>query len=235
MTDSHNHLLSTSPSNPYLLTPAPSTSTPFTCREQNFALYQLTLERDAVLSSAHHSFNYAVDSARSLYEIEKSKVEDEYELAQKSIKAKLIEIIDEKKRKLKEEKDMDIGVDAILDAQTYARSTRTSRNRKTNSNSLINSGTPIDENENSNNNNNSNNNLQQYQNNSFLGISIEDIISSSSNNLSGKRKKVTSAPQGMTGPFLGLGKSINAGLTGAKDIDIDADLSEIRKRRRRKY
>lgn len=226
--DVHNHLLSTSPTNPYDPTPAPSTGTFMTCREQNLKLYELSLERDAIISAVKHSYGYAMDSARSLYEIERTRIEEEYDVVQRSIKSKLTEAIDEKKRKLKEEKDTDVGAESILDATTFSRSTRTSRNRKSGNVSSSQAGTPTQQ--------DPNESESNAPPSSYLGVAFEDILGSSSINsvLGGKKKKMPAGPPGMTGPFLGLGRSINAGLTAAKEVDVDTDMMEIRKKRRRK-
>ncbi|TIA91433.1 hypothetical protein E3P99_01088 [Wallemia hederae] len=226
--DKHNHLLSTTPTNPYDTTRAPSTGLPMTCREQNLRLYELSLERDAVLSATKHSYGYAMDSARSLYEIERSRIEEEYDVVQRSIKSKLSEAIDEKKRKLKEEKELDVGVDSMLDATSFSRSTRTSRNKKSSNANSSQGGTPTQP--------DPNDSESNAPPNSYLGAAFEDILGSSSINsvLGGKKKKMPAGPPGMTGPFLGLGRSINAGLTAAKEVDVDTDMMEIRKKRRRK-
>ncbi|EIM20796.1 hypothetical protein E3Q22_01814 [Wallemia mellicola] len=228
MTDVHNHLLSTSPTNPYEFTAAPSTGSLMTSREQNLRLYELSLERDAILSAIKHTYGYAMDSAKSLYEIERSRVEEEYDSVQRSIKTKLIDAIEEKKRKLKEEKDMEVGVESLLDATNFSRSTRTSRNRKSGNVSSSVGGTPSQQ--------DPNESEATVPSSSYLGVAFEDILGSSSLNsvLGGKKKKTPAGPPGMTGPFLGLGRSINSGLTAAKDIDVDTDMMEIRKKRRRK-
>ncbi|TIB06754.1 hypothetical protein E3P96_00099 [Wallemia ichthyophaga] len=240
--DVHNHLLSTTPTTAYDATRAPSTGAPMICREQTLRLYELSLERDAQLSAVKHAHGYAMDSARSLYEIERACVQEEYDVVQRSIKTRLSEAIEEKRRKLKEEKDADVGSDSLLDPSTFSRSTRTSRNRKSGHASTSQGGTPTqaDGSTSGSGNVNGNGNTMESELNappsSYLGVPFEDILgtSSISSVLNGKKKKMPAGPAGMTGPFLGLGRSINAGLTAAKEVDVDTDMMEIRKKRRRK-
>lgn len=82
-----------------LSTPLP-THGPFLLR-----LHELSIQREIAVSQARVHSVHRQNLARKLHTMEMERIEDEYELAKRGVKDKLLEACDERARKLREEKD----------------------------------------------------------------------------------------------------------------------------------
>lgn len=73
-----------------------------------FALHRLSHQRSNQLLAGRMFHDHQKVVANKIYDIEISKIEEEYELAMQGVKTKLIEALIEKKRKLVEEKASEV-------------------------------------------------------------------------------------------------------------------------------
>jgi len=98
-------------------------------------LYMLDLQRDATLESIDIHWRYRLESTHRLYELERQKIEDEFKRGREAVRQRLLDQVEERRRKIKEEKDStgDIVAEALLDAQARPRPTRASRANRRNS------------------------------------------------------------------------------------------------------
>lgn len=80
-------------------------ASPLTQRDYLIKSSLLTQKRDASLRQIALLHAHQVDTARKAYEAEKTKIEDEARQARKMVREKLTAAVDEKRRKLKEEKE----------------------------------------------------------------------------------------------------------------------------------
>ncbi|KAL7415702.1 hypothetical protein BDY24DRAFT_381937 [Mrakia frigida] len=94
--ETHTHLSHLASS----LLPLPPTSQSYL-----LSLYSLTLERDALLSQISHHHEYRLDSSRKLFELERAKLEDDYRKAREGVKQMLLDKVEERRKRLREEKD----------------------------------------------------------------------------------------------------------------------------------
>lgn len=78
---------------------------PPTSQSYLLSLYTLTLERDALLSQISHHHEYRVDSSRKLFDLERDKLEDDYRKARDGVRQMLLDKVDERRKRLREEKD----------------------------------------------------------------------------------------------------------------------------------
>lgn len=93
-----------------------------------FALHRLSMQRANYLLSLRLYHDHQVGVARRLFEAEVERIEDEYESASKGIVDKLLEGVEERKKRLIEEKDAEqLSLDAFLDAQPRSHGTRRMR------------------------------------------------------------------------------------------------------------
>lgn len=74
------------------------------------ALHRLNLERDDQLRQSALLHAHQVDSARMAYEQEKNKVEDEARTAKKAVREKLLAAVEERRRRLREDKESGEGM-----------------------------------------------------------------------------------------------------------------------------
>lgn len=70
-----------------------------------FRLHELSIQRDIELSHIKQEADYRRTVAQRLYDQEVERIEDEYELAKRGVKEKLLEACEERIKKLREEKD----------------------------------------------------------------------------------------------------------------------------------
>ncbi|GAA6035997.1 hypothetical protein JCM8097_005206 [Rhodosporidiobolus ruineniae] len=83
-----------------------------------FSLHRLSLERNNTQVAVRLFHQHQVASARRLYDAEVERIEDEYEAATKSVVEKLLEGVDERRRRLAEEKDGEgVTIDTFLETQ----------------------------------------------------------------------------------------------------------------------
>lgn len=78
---------------------------PPTSQSYLLSLYTLTLERDALLSQISHHHEYKVDSSRKLFDLERDKLEDDYRKARDGVKQMLLDKVDDRRKRLREEKE----------------------------------------------------------------------------------------------------------------------------------
>jgi len=93
-------------------------------------LYPLSLERSALLASCEFQEKYALEGVKTAYEEERQKVEDEWKKGRDRIRERLLEGIEERRRRAREEKDGDGTVgDGAMDSQSRPHITRKLRNK----------------------------------------------------------------------------------------------------------
>ncbi|GBE86630.1 hypothetical protein SCP_0905090 [Sparassis crispa] len=103
---------------------------PETLPAYNLRLYPLTLERSALLASLVLQERHALDGVQTAYEEERERVEDEWKRGRERIRERLLEGIEERRRRAREEKDGEGAVvDVGMDAQSRPHNTRKLRNK----------------------------------------------------------------------------------------------------------
>lgn len=68
-------------------------------------LYPLSLERSALLASSVFQERYALECVQTAYEEERERVEDEWRRGRERIRERLLEGIEERRRRAREDKD----------------------------------------------------------------------------------------------------------------------------------
>ena len=68
-------------------------------------LYPLSLERSSLLASLQHEEHHALDCVQQAYEEERERVEDEWKRGRERIKERLLEGIEERRRRAREDKE----------------------------------------------------------------------------------------------------------------------------------
>lgn len=86
-------------------TAAQLATNPNSSNAYHLRLYPLTLERSALLSQLVVEENNAHDAVQTAYEEERSRVEDEYKRGRDKVRERLLEGIEERRRRAREEKD----------------------------------------------------------------------------------------------------------------------------------
>ncbi|WFD19190.1 hypothetical protein MCAP1_001413 [Malassezia caprae] len=108
---------------------------PSLVREYAMRLADCTVERGAQLRSAELYYAFLVERSKRSSEAERSKVEDEARLAKRHVRDKLLTVIEERKRRLKEERDGgDFAADFLLEPSQRQHSTRQLRNKSSHPN-----------------------------------------------------------------------------------------------------
>ncbi|RXK38965.1 hypothetical protein M231_03695 [Tremella mesenterica] len=93
-------------------------SLPPTSSKYLLELYPYTVERDALLESADREFEYKCNQAKRIHESERNAIEAQYWDGREQARQRLIVAIEDRKRKLREEKDGgEVVVDGISEAQ----------------------------------------------------------------------------------------------------------------------
>ncbi|GAA5856276.1 hypothetical protein JCM8547_000848 [Rhodosporidiobolus lusitaniae] len=83
-----------------------------------FSLHRLSMERANQQVSVRLFHQHQIAAARRLYEAEVERIEDEYEAATKSVVEKLLEGVEERRRRLAEEKEGEgVTIDTFLETQ----------------------------------------------------------------------------------------------------------------------
>lgn len=92
---------------------------PLEHRDYQIKAHLLTLKREASLRQTTLLHAHQMETARKAYEAEKAKIEDEARQARKLVREKLTSAVEERRRKLKEEKES--GENAIGEWQRIIR------------------------------------------------------------------------------------------------------------------
>ena len=74
-------------------------------RTYNLAMARLTLQRDADLRQSALLHAYKLDSARQQYEAESAKCDEEARVAKKNVREKLLGLVEDRRKRLREEKE----------------------------------------------------------------------------------------------------------------------------------
>ncbi|KAG9009326.1 hypothetical protein FRB90_008419 [Tulasnella sp. 427] len=181
--------------------------------EYALKVYPFSLERAALLSQIEHDEENGLDSAQTTYDEEKNKIEDEWKKGKERIRERLLESLEERRKKAREEMASD---GALADVPTFdppAATRSSTRDRKPPPFTLA-APHPF-------------------------GAAGEDMVSpfplpltsyaggTGAWSAKGKRQK------GVGAGGLTLGKAITA-LQGLKETEIDSDLGEVKKAAKRK-
>lgn len=78
-----------------------------------FSLHRLSLQRENELLKSRLLREHQRTVAKKLYEAEVLKIEEEYELAKRSVQESLVDVVEEKRRMLWAEKEAEIGPSSI--------------------------------------------------------------------------------------------------------------------------
>jgi hypothetical protein len=211
----------------------------------------MSLERSALL--AQHAFEekHSLESIQTAYEEERERVEEEWRKGRDRIRERLLEGIEERRRRAREEKEGEGTVnDATLDAQSRSHITRKLRNKVGTSppptplalrgenhvNGSLGSNTPITTGPFTNPHSLSVDELPSPFPFPLTAVTLANPSSgaggTSGANGSRRRTKGAGLHSSMVGVG-GLGKSI-AMLGPSKEADIEADLMEIRRGSKRR-
>lgn len=71
----------------------------------NLRLYPLSLERSALLAQIEYEERHALDSAQTAYDEERQRVEEEWKRGRDRVRERLLEGIEERRRRAREEKE----------------------------------------------------------------------------------------------------------------------------------
>ncbi|KAI0698377.1 hypothetical protein BC835DRAFT_1269073 [Cytidiella melzeri] len=103
---------------------------PDTVPAYQLRLYPVTLERSALLASEVLQERHALDCVKTAYDEERERVEDEWKRGRERIKERLLEGIEERRRRAREEKEGEgTGAEGGLDSQSRPHITRKLRNK----------------------------------------------------------------------------------------------------------
>ncbi|KAI0766665.1 hypothetical protein BD413DRAFT_480819 [Trametes elegans] len=103
---------------------------PETLPAYNLRLYPLSLERGALLSSLEFQERHALQAVQTAYDEERGRVEEEWRRGRERIRERMLEGIEERRRRAREEKDGEGTVaDGGIDAQSRPHITRKLRNK----------------------------------------------------------------------------------------------------------
>lgn len=213
---------------------------PETSPAYNLRLYPLTIERSALLTQITMDEKRELEMIETAYEEERDRVEEEWKRGRDMIRKRLLEGIEERRRRAREEKDGEGNVgDVNLDSQSRPHITRKLRNQL--------GGSPP------------HSPLTTTPNGNVPGpvtmgplvnphsLSIDELPSpfplpltstqlpyGSSGATTGNNGRRRNKGGGFQAQIAGgLGKS-GGGLSSAKDFEIDADLGEIRRGNKRR-
>ncbi|KAJ9110028.1 hypothetical protein QFC20_003102 [Naganishia adeliensis] len=89
-------------------------------------MYMVSLERDAWLDSIDTQYEYRLESARKLYQVERQKIQDEYKKSRELVRQRLLDGLEERRRKIREDKETvnDIVADTLNDVSSRSRGSR---------------------------------------------------------------------------------------------------------------
>lgn len=83
---------------------------PSNSRSYLMALHRLNLERDAQLRQSALLHAHQVESARTAYEQEKNKVEDEARNSKRIVRERLLSAVEDRRRRLRDDKESGEGM-----------------------------------------------------------------------------------------------------------------------------
>ncbi|KAG6831096.1 hypothetical protein H0H92_012773 [Tricholoma furcatifolium] len=96
----------------------------------NLRLLPLTLERGALLAQAEWEERHGVDCAQNAYDEERERVEEEWRKGRERVRERLLEGIEERRRRAREEKEGEgTSGDAAMDSSSRPHITRKLRNK----------------------------------------------------------------------------------------------------------
>ncbi|PCH44418.1 hypothetical protein WOLCODRAFT_138995 [Wolfiporia cocos MD-104 SS10] len=96
----------------------------------NLRLYPISLERSALLASLVRQEKHGLEVVQTAYEDEREKVEEEWKKGREQIRERLLQGIEERRRRAREEKEGEGAVaDTGLDSQSRTHNTRKLRNK----------------------------------------------------------------------------------------------------------
>ena len=234
---------------------------PETLPSYTLRLYPLSLERSALLAQLAVEERNSLESAEAAYELERERVEEEWKRGRDRIRERLLEGIEERRRRARDEKDGEgtvsgswafyfcvdgriaevLCTEAALDSQSRPHITRKLRNRLGTSppptplasypNGVPNGMGPTPPGPVTNPHSLSVDELPSPFPLPLTATSLPNMTAGNVNNNGGRRR-----PKG--GGFQvqavgGLGKS-SASLTGCKESEIEGDLGEIRRGNKRR-
>ncbi|KAF9219731.1 hypothetical protein BS17DRAFT_740199 [Gyrodon lividus] len=225
-------------------------SRPETHSLYNVRMYPLSLERSAILAQLAYEEKHNLAAIETAYEDERERVEDEWRRGRDRVRERLLEGIEERRRRAREEKEGEGALnDVSLDSQTRAHITRKLRNKVGTSPpptplglgglTLVNgSTTPITSGPLTNPHSLSVDEIPSPFPFPLTSVTLPNGHHSASGGGAGgsngnrRRNKGSSSHQSMVGVG-GLGKSL-AFLGPSKDNEIEADLIEIRRGTKRR-
>ncbi|KAF7290913.1 hypothetical protein HMN09_01269800 [Mycena chlorophos] len=206
-------------------------------------LLPLSIERSSLLVSIEHEQKHAVDCAVTAFEEERARVEEEYKRGRDRVRERLLEGIEERRKRARDDKDGEgTGADASME-QNRPHITRKLRNKMGTSPPPTPLGAAVP------------NPALPVTTGPFLNphsLSVDDIpspfpmsltagTSSTTNGVPAAapavggngRKRHKGSGTHLSQAIGGLGKSLLA-LTGCKESEIESDLGEIRRAKRRR-
>lgn len=89
---------------------------PETLPAYHLRLYPLSLERSALLAALVHQEGHSLDLVQTAYEEEREEVEEEWRKGRERVRERLLESIEERRRRAREEKD---GEGAVTGERTH--------------------------------------------------------------------------------------------------------------------
>jgi len=96
----------------------------------NLRMYPLSLERSAILTQLTYEEKHGLAAIETAYQEERERVEDEWRKGRVRVRERLLEGIEERRRRAREEKEGEGAVnDVSLDSQSRAHITRKLRNK----------------------------------------------------------------------------------------------------------
>ncbi|EJD43738.1 hypothetical protein AURDEDRAFT_114544 [Auricularia subglabra TFB-10046 SS5] len=179
-------------------------------------LYPKSLERAALLSQINYEESYALECARMSWEEERDKVESEWRKGLDRVRERLLEGVEERRKRAREEKDGEgIIVDSSLDGNSRPHLTRKTRNKPGAPSPPPPEKVPAP--------NVNPNSLAVEEIPSPFPLTLTDVTLTSASAGAKRTKKGGAQIQAV-----GLGKAIQQ-ITSLKDSEIDSDLGEIRR------
>ncbi|KAG6891595.1 hypothetical protein C0992_002633 [Termitomyces sp. T32_za158] len=102
---------------------------PETVPSYNLRLLPLTLERGALLAQAEWEERHGLECAQNAYDEERERVEEEWRKGRERVRERLLEGIEERRRRAREEKEGEGTTDAAMDSSSRQHITRKLRNK----------------------------------------------------------------------------------------------------------
>ncbi|WRT69210.1 uncharacterized protein IL334_006194 [Kwoniella shivajii] len=100
-------------------------SQPPTSAKYLLRVYPISIERDALLEASEIEYQYKASQAKKMYESERESIEAQYWDSRDQVRQRLLAAIEDRRRKLREEKEGgDVVTETLLDAQIRPRPVR---------------------------------------------------------------------------------------------------------------